>query len=186
MGLHYCDYFAEKYKIRFDTYTFVITSAIPVDGTDFITPCVEFLENNPDAVGVHPALTEDSTTAWKHLITRGGTEPRRTWFIDNIASTYRADWFDDIGRFDPEMIYAWGIDQDTCIQARRQNRSLWVHEGCRIKKTTDIGYNMGRMNMGADERRTLAYNNMRDVMSRKYGSNWNTLMRNENVEKEWL
>ena len=138
-----------------------------------------------EAVGVHPALTEDSTTALKHLITRGGSEPRRTWMIDNIASLYRADWFNEIGRFDPDMTYAWGIDQETCFLARQQGRSLWVHEGVKVKKVTDIGYAMNRMNMSAEERRQNAYNNMRDVLSRKYGEDYWSRMLNENVDLTW-
>ena len=86
-------------------------------------------------VGVHPALTEDSTTSWKQLMTRGGNEPRQTWMIDNIASLWRASWFDRMGRFDPELIYGWGIDLEMCWLARRFGRTLYVHEGVQMKKS---------------------------------------------------
>jgi len=105
--------------------------------------------------------------------------------IDNIASLYRADWFDSIGRFDPEMRYAWGIDLETCYIARRDNRSLWVDERVKVKKVTNIGYNMNRMKMSASEREQLAGENMRSVLYKKYGSNYWRMMMEANVKDEW-
>ena len=42
-----------------------------------LTPLVDFLDHNPNAVAIHPALTEHSTTSWTHLKTRGGNQPER-------------------------------------------------------------------------------------------------------------
>jgi hypothetical protein len=89
--------------------------------------------------------------------------------IDNISSLYRADWFDSIGRFDPELIYGWGIDLETCWLAHKAGRTLWVCEDAPVRKTTNIGYAMNRMNMSAEDRSKLAYRNMVDVLNRKYG-----------------
>lgn len=176
---------AAKRMGHYDYYWFLITSAEFVDERDPLTPMVAHLDADPNAVGVHPALTADSTTAWEHLKARGGDQPRQTWMIDNIASLYRADWFDGAGGFDPEMKYAWGIDLETCWKARRDGRSLWVHEGVQVRKVTDIGYQMRRMNMSAEDRREKAGANMRDVLSARYGENWNWRMRNEYVLDEW-
>jgi hypothetical protein len=169
-------------------YVFCITSTSFPEGIDQdpISPLAEFLESDPNAVGVHAALTPDSTTSWTHLISRyGGNAPRRTYMIDNIFAMYRAEWFDGIGRFDPELRYAWGVDLETCWHARRQGRSLWVHEGVRVRKVTDIAYQMERMRMSADERRHLAGQNMEIILSRKYGPTWWSRMTNEFVEPEW-
>jgi hypothetical protein len=181
-------------------YWFLITSAeFPTETQDFAIETQDFasvprlLVEDENAVGVSPALTVDSTTAWKHLIARNNVDPgqdqpgcaRRTWMIDNIASLWRADWFDEQGGFDAALVYAWGIDLELCYKARQQGRSLWVHEGCRVKKVTDIGYAMGRMNMTSDERRSLAGANMDEVLRRKYGENWNWKMREEYVEDGW-
>ncbi|MGB7054830.1 MAG: hypothetical protein WBE28_05880 [bacterium] len=168
-------------------YWFLITSA---EFTDFrgdpLAPMVSWLMNKTDAVGVHPALTEDSTTAWKHLIARDHKLAiRRTWMIDNIASLWRADWFDENGRFDPELKYAWGIDLETCFKARTQGRSLWVDERVWVKKVTNIGYDMGRMNMSASNREQLAGQNMADVLSGRYGDAWWDRMLNEKVNDAW-
>ena len=178
MGLSYADHLARKHS-PYGAYWILITSAEFTEG-DPLTPMVELLEADPNAVGVHPALTEDSTTSWEHLKTRGGL-PRQVHFIDNIAALYRADWFDGIGRFDPRYIYAWGPDLETGLLARRQGRTLWVHEGCRVKKVTDIGYDMGRMEMTADDRRRLAGENMRSVMAEKYGPDYWRIVTEEGV-----
>jgi hypothetical protein len=178
MGLAYADHLARK-NGPYDAYWILITSAEFIEG-DPLTPMVELLEADPNAVGVHPALTEDSTTSWEHLKARGGP-PRQAWMIDNIAALYRADWFDSIGRFDPRYIYAWGPDLETGLLARRQGRTLWVHEGCRVKKVTDVGYAMGRMEMTADDRRRLAGENMRSVLASKYGPGFWEVVTEEGV-----
>jgi GT2 family glycosyltransferase len=175
-----------KKQGEYFAYLFLITSAdFPATTGDPISPLAELLQKNRNAVGVHPALTIDSTTSWIHLITRGGSEPRRTWFIDNICSMYRADWFDSIGWFDPELRYAWGIDLETCWIARSQQKELYVHEGVQIRKVTDIAYRMERMRMSADERSHLAGQNMAIILGRKYGPEWWKRMTEENVEDAW-
>jgi hypothetical protein len=185
--------FARRFKPF--AYWFLITSAeFPAGAAkdhsrwqgDPLSPMVHLLEENIDAVGVHPALTPDSTSAWKHLFTRGGDQPRPTWMIDNIASLYRSDWFDKIGWFDPDMTFAWGIDMETCWKARSQGRTLWVDERVMVKKVTNIGYKLDRMGMSADQRVRLAGENMTRVLSNKYGPEWNWKMRKEFVTSEML
>jgi GT2 family glycosyltransferase len=169
---------------QYFAYWFLITSTefAPLQSFDPLMPMVAKLKNDDQAVGVHNALTTDSTTAWKHLITRGGIGCRQTWMLDNISSLYRAEWFDGIGRFDPELIYGWGVDLETCYIARQQERTLWVCEDAKVKKITDVGYRLERMNMDSEERKRLARINMRDILSRKYGENWSDLMFGRNVD----
>lgn len=171
-------------QVEWLAYWFLITSAEFVSG-DPLTPMAELLTDDPNAVGVHPALTKDSTSAWVHLIERGGDQPRRTWMIDNIASLYRANWFESIGRFDPELRYGWGIDLETSWTAREAGRSLWVHEGARVKKVTNIGYDMNRMRMTAGEREQAAGANMEQVLGGRYGPGWWLRMNNEFTEEVW-
>lgn len=193
---------------KYFAYVFCITSAdFPADAGDPITPLVELLQLPMNIVGVHPALTPDSSTSWTHLITRGpgfNLSPktngetsgellllgsrgyaRRTWMIDNIFSMYRADWFDSIGGFDPDLRYAWGVDLETCYKARQQGLALYVHEGVQIRKVTNVAYKMERMGMSADERSRLAGENMAFYLSRKYGDDWWNVMTNYLVEMEW-
>ena len=175
---------ARKYKDLWG-YWFLITSAEFAGENDPLAPLADLMMNNSQVVGVHPALTEDSTSAWKHLFKRDGDLPRRVWMIDNIASLWRRAWFDKVGGFDPEMKYGWGIDLELSWKAREQGRALYVHEDCQVKKVTDIGYAMERMNMSADERGQLAGANMDQVLEKKYGEDWNWKMREEFVE-EWM
>lgn len=165
------DYFA---------YWFLITSAEFAHEGDPLTDLAQWLVDNPKAAVIHPALTLDSTTAWKHM-KHNNTFPsvRPTWMVDNIASLYRADWFDSVGRFDPRLIYGWGIDLETCWKARRDGMSIWVDERVQVHKVTDIGYKMDRMGMSAQERRRLATANMGAVLSARYGYSWRERMRNE-------
>ena len=104
--------------------------------------------------------------------------------IDNIASIYRTDWFDSIGWFNPDLIYAWGIDLETCYIARKQGRTLWVDERVQVKKITNIGSKMNRMNMSANDRSRLANKNMTEVLSKKNGSNvWDKMTKDYVTEQ---
>lgn len=178
--------FAKQSDKKYFAYMFLITSTNFVDEADPISPMVKFLIKNKNAVGIHPALTKESTTNWTHLITRGGQKPRQTWMIDNIASLYRADWFDSIGWFDANLIYAWGIDLETCYIARKQKKSLWVDERVKVTKITNIAYKMKRMNMSAQKRSKLAGENMNKILSEKYGKNFWELMTRDNVSSDML
>jgi glycosyltransferase involved in cell wall biosynthesis len=178
MGLHYADALAVKRGKNWLAYWFLITSAEFSGEGDPLAPMLDLLQREPAAVGVHPAV-EAEVIAWKHLLARGGDQPRRTWMIDNIASLYRAEWFDAIGRFDPDLTFAWGIDLETGYLARKAGRSLYIHEGCTVKKVTDIGYTMQRMNMTAAERRLKAEANMEAVLSAKYSPTWRNMLWND-------
>lgn len=170
----------------YDYYWFLITSArIPEEEGDILSPMVEFMDSHPEAVGIHPSLTTNSTTGWPHLINRGMNAVCRTWMIDNIASLYRADWFDSIGWFDPAYTYAWGIDLETCYRARKQGRGIYIDDRVQIEKITNIGYQLGRMNMSADERGRLAYANMMDVLQRKWGADAWHKMTVEAIDDDW-
>ena len=177
---------AARKQGEYFAYAFLITSAdFDAAQGDPITPMVEPLQLNSNMVGIHAALTSDSTTSWTHLITRGEIGIRRTWMLDNIYSMYRADWFDSIGGFDPQLRYAWGIDLETCWKARQQGKELYVCEDVKIRKVTDIAYQLDRMRMSADERRKLAGDNMAFHLSQKYGDAWWDRMTNEFVDNAW-
>lgn len=182
MGLSEADKSGKDYY----AYGFIITSASFISqSVDPITPLLEKLVNDSNAIGVHPSLNKNSTTAWTHLKCRGTNALRRTWMIDNILSLYRADWFNSIGRFDKNLIYAWGIDLETCYLARKQSRSIWIDDRIQVEKITDIGYSMNRMNMNADERRKLAKENMDEVLSKRYGLDYFNKMTSDYIDPEW-
>lgn len=154
-------------------YLFLITSAeFPFEDDPFAEIC-QYMVETPDLVGIHPALTEDSTSDWPHLFPVPGLNyPRRTWHIDNICALWRAEWFDGVGGFDPALSYAWGVDLETSWKARRDGKKLFVHDGTRIKKVSNIGYQMDRMNMTAMERQQNAGSEMEHVLEKRYGRYW--------------
>jgi len=177
MGLHYADALARKYKGSFFGYWLIITSAdFTAESKDPLAPMVEMMEKDYHTVGVSPALTEDSTTSWLHMKAQGHNGPRKTWMLDNICTLWRADWFNSIGRFDPALWYAWGVDLETSYKARTQGKSLWICEEVKVRKITDIGYAMDRMGMSAEKRKLFARANMDEVFTAKYGENWRALM----------
>lgn len=178
--------FAKKTGNKYFAYVFLITSTNFIEKRDMISPMVKFLIKRKDAVGIHPALTKESTTNWTHLITREGKGIRKTWMIDNIMSVYKADWFDKIGWFDKDLIYAWGIDLETCYLARKEGKSLWINEEIKVTKITNIAYKMKRMNMSADDRSRLAGENMRMVLEKKYGPNYWAKMTKEYITEDLL
>jgi len=123
---------------------------------------------------------------WTHLQTRDGIEPRRTWMVDNIASLYRADWFDAQGRWDARLVYAHGIDLEMCYWARKQGKSLWVDERVQVEKITNIGYTMNRMNMSALQRAANAQANMDHVLIPRYGRDYWQRLTEDYREDAWL
>ncbi len=178
-------------------YLFLITSTeFVAESGDVLASLAQVLIDDPNAVGVHPALTKDSTTAWKHMITLDdethrntyGDVPRRTWMLDNLCALYRRTWWESVGGFDPQFEYGWGPDLELGLKARRAGRSLWIDERVMVRKTTDIGYNFNgenRMRMKPEARRQRAAANMALVMEKKYGAGWNNIVRNEGVENDW-
>lgn len=172
MGLRYADALEIRNKAKYGSYWFLITSAEFVGTADPLTPLVEKLEADKSAVACHPALTPDSTTSWEHMKQTGVAGFRSTFMVDNIASLYRTDWFNQAGRFDPALVYAWGIDLETCWKARRDGRTIWINEDQPIKKISNIGYTMGRMNMTAEARQERAGLNMTEVLFKRYGPSW--------------
>ncbi len=167
-GLKAVDESGEKY----DLYMFLITSTEFVEASKGLVSTLASNFADKDVVGVHASLTSDSTTAWPHLKNYNLTDAREVWMIDNICSMYRADWFDRMGRFEKELIYAHGVDLEMSYFARRDGKKLLVDERVEVKKTTDIGYTMDRMNMTAKERNSKAYKNMCEVLEKKYGGDW--------------
>jgi GT2 family glycosyltransferase len=158
-----------------DFYWILITSA-EFTGTPVLEGMLKCMELYSHCVGVHPALTKDSTTSWEHLKEIGTKGWRQVWMIDNICALWRADWFDSVGGFDSRFRYGWGPDLELSYLARAQERTLYVSEPAGVKKVTDIGYAMQRMGMTAEDRRAFARANMREVMLEKYGSSWQELM----------
>lgn len=184
----------DKSGIDYIAYCFMITSTRLLDGYVGFGDAASTFAIDSNVVGYSPCLTEESTTAWTHMKKRSVMEQgqnenlivwqRSTWMIDNICAFWRKDWFDSIGWFDPHLSYAWGIDLETSWKARQQGKLILIDDYWRVHKTTNIGYDMGRMNMTAEERVNNARAEMARVLKSRYGDHWEDKMRNEFVTKD--
>ncbi len=181
-GMRAADTVEKHHGKSYLAYLIMITSTEFVEESgDPLTPLVEFLVANPNAAVVHAALTADSTSALsQQMMDRGSGKPRRTYLIDNIAALWRADWLNSIGRFRPELRMGWGVLPEACWMARRDRRGIWIHEGTVVKKVSNIGYKMKRMNMTAKERRGFASAEARLILEPIYGPDFN-----EKLGHEW-
>jgi len=182
-GLEFADECAAFCGESYFAYMIMITSAEFVkESGDPLTPLVELLAEKPNAAVVHAALTKDSTTALaEQMMDRGTGQPRRTYLVDNIAALWRANWLNSIGRFREELTMGWGVLPETCWKARRDRKTIWIHEGTLIKKVSNIGYTMGRMNMTAKERARLASAEAQRILEPIYGPDFN-----EKLGHEWV
>ena len=181
-GMRAADTVEKHHGKSYLAYLIMITSTEFVEESgDPLTPLVEFLVANPNAAVVHAALTEDSTSALgQQMKDRGSGKPRRTYLIDNIAALWRADWLNSIGRFRPELRMGWGVLRETCWMARRDRKTIWIHEGTCVKKVSNIGYKMKRMNMTAIRRGELADAEAKLILEPIYGPDFK-----EKLGHEW-
>lgn len=191
MGLHYADSLELFENCQYLAYGFVITSTeILPDQGDILTKLLQPMISDQDVVGIHPALSEDSTTWWKHLIQRTNNQDPDGWrytnMIDNIFSLYRADWFNQMGRFHPDLTYAWGIDMETSYLARRDAKKILINDQILIRKITNIGYKMDRMKMSSDERQKNATEQINRYFTAKYGEKHNDIISRKHRIQEFL
>lgn len=173
-GLAESDIEAAKRGEPYFAYWIMTTSAEFVEGSgDPLTPIIDFFHANPDAVAMHAALTTDSGSAHRDMMFNRGTgQPRRTFMIDNIASIWRASYLNRIGRYRPEITMGWGVEMEACWKARRDGKTIWIHEGTLIKKIQDIGYIKNRMGMTGADRARLASAEARRVFVPIYGEDF--------------
>lgn len=163
---------ADKHGPYFAYWVLITSTEFVAESKDPLTLLVNFLVNNPSAAVVHAALTTDSTTALSWMISDGAQGPRRVQMVDNIAALWRADHLNSIGRFRRELTMAWGVLPETCWKARQAGKTIWIHEGMLVKKVSNIGYDMDRMNMTAKERRMLADQESKRVLEPIYGKDY--------------
>jgi hypothetical protein len=149
-----------------------ITSSDYVESEgDVLTPMAEYMIDNPKVVGMCPGLTADSTTGWPHL--KRGNDPtkvREVKFIDNLATLWRAEWFDSIGNYDPDELRGFGVEMEASYLARYSGRTVVVDDRVQIKKTSGVAYKMKRMNADSGKRGDTAVKEMRNLLGHRYGA----------------
>ena len=170
-GLRFADWLGED----FFAYWLLITSAefIKEDDRDPLNFLLPILEADELAYAVSPSIIFDQEEAWSEWMKpRGKEKLRRIWGIDYISTLFRAEYLNKIGRFRKELTMMWGVPGECNWKARKNGWHIYVHDGYSMKKHTNIGYKMDRMNMTAKKRRELAAAESDKILEPIYGKRY--------------
>ena len=73
---------------------------------------------------------------------------------------------------------------ETSYLARRDGKKLLLINDYQIRKISDIGYNMNRMNMSSNDRYKKARNQVDVHFKKKYGEKYNEILMNSYIPKK--
>lgn len=174
MGVEYAKALSHAYGYCYMAYWIWITTSEYVEKKDILTPMAEAMIADPQIVGVAPYLSADSLPkTWPQLYRQKGakdTDVKDVNFLDNLATLWRAEWFDSIGVFDPDELRGFGVDTENSYLARLSGRRVVVHQGVSIRKTSGVAYKMKRMNANGAKRGDVATKEMRNCLGFRYGN----------------
>lgn len=185
------DAYAEYHDLGeyFAYWVITTTCELNPEGTrtdDVLTPCVKYLEDNPDTAVIQPAYRPDSIGFWEHLKDRGTGQPREVHMIEHTAALFNGDWFREIGFMEPQ-IHVHGTDLWYSYQARMEEKPLIVHEGTWIRRHNDNMHQRGRSFEGSAAGRTnLARQSLERFGQGMLGPNWEMRMMNEHIKPEMI
>jgi hypothetical protein len=164
-------------------YWFMITSAKFID-IDWIDPLDYLIPTmkKPDTFAVSPSVNFPKHCAWEPWMAPRDKGVRRIWGMDYICALISAEKYHALGGFRPELIYMWGVPGEMNWKARKNGWKLYINDDYTIEKYTDIGYEMDRMNMSAEDRRFLASKNSDDILNPIYGEEYREKFRYEFTE----
>ena len=167
-------------------YWLMITSAefIREDKRDPLPILIDVMNKDGMAYAVQPSIHFTSKEAWsKWLEPRKKKIARRIWGVDYISTLFRAEYFNAIGRFRKELPMMWGTIGECNYKARKAGYHIYVHDGYTMRKITDIGYTMNRMNMSSVERRDKATREANAILEPIYGVDYREKFRYEYIQK---
>lgn len=160
-----------NYANRIDKYFayWILTTSMKFTyDEDYLTPMLKVLKVIPDAVMIHPATIG---TAWDSLEPSnydGGI--RGVWGVDSNAVLIRADWYNSVGGYDPELTFGWGSSLELCWKARRDGKRIYVDDRFLMFKDDGVAWDMGRRSESTHEEfNEKASKQMSEVLSKKYG-----------------
>ena len=147
---------------------------------DPLAELLPIFESDPNAYCVQPSIIFDSANdAWHRWLHPRQGKFRKIWGVDYISTVFRAEYLNKIGRFRKELIYMWGVPGECNWKARKNGWNVYVADHYSMKKHTNIGYTMNRMNMEAQTRRELASANSDEILIPIYGENYRERFYNE-------
>jgi hypothetical protein len=136
---------------------------------DYLTPLLNYMVEHPKVAMISPSTND---MAWDCMRQQPGGGFRKVWGVDNVCVLIRKDWFDGIGRYDPELVMGWGPTVEASWQARRDGMEIIVYDGLRFKWNDGIAHTMGRRTLTRAEHNNAAAEEMRRVFQKKYGDGW--------------
>ena len=166
---------ADRLRDDYFAYWMIITSAsfIETDLRDPLQELMPILVADKEAFAVQPAIEFGYEQAWSGMMSpRDGKSLRRVWGTDYISTLFRAKYLNAMGRYRKELTMMWGVPGECNWKARKEGLHIYVHDGYVMRKETDIGYKMDRMNMSAKERRNLASAESDRILEPIYGENY--------------
>jgi len=175
LGLHFADAQEKLLRKKFDAYWILTTSVSFLLEDDYLSPMMKVLFSSDDIVMVSPAI---SGTAWEELNKSEGYS-KSVRAIDNNAVLYKADWFNSIGRYDPDLTCAWGSSLETCWMARRDGKKIIVINDLEMAKDDGIAERMGRRLLSREDRNSRCSEEMHRILGAKYGPNFLEKLRKE-------
>jgi hypothetical protein len=166
---------ADSTGLDYFAYWMIITSSsfIEEDLRDPLQELMPILVADKEAFAVQPAIEFGYEQAWSEMMSpRDGKSLRRAWGTDYISTLFRAKHFNAIGRYRPELTMMWGVPGECNWKARKKGLHIFIHDGYVMRKDTDIGYTMDRMNMTKEERRNLASAESDRILEPIYGKDY--------------
>ncbi len=167
--------FADSVGIDYFAYWLFITSAAfnEDDMRDPLDLLLPILIDEEQAFAVQPAIEFNYHQGWSDVMSpRPDGGLRRVWGIDYISTLFRAKYFNAIGRYRPELTMMWGVPGECNWKARKNGWHIYIQDDYVMRKDTDIGYMMDRMNMSDAERRELASAESDRILEPIYGENY--------------
>lgn len=189
LGLKFADSYAEWNKMpEYFAYIISPTSGL-VDpegeqDEDIFTPCLEFLEENEDAVMIQPSYRADSNAMNEHMFNFGSEKPRQVMHLEFCNAAFRGDWMRDIRGWETAML-VHGQDLWFSYLARMEDKTMWVHEGVEQRRDQDNGYNNERIPDSRNERTVKAMETLVPFGQNLLGPNWWDRLWCDYADPEW-
>ena len=151
---------------------------------DIYTPCIEFLEENEDAVMIQPAYQAESQAMNAHIFNTGSVKPRKVMHFEYLLSVFRGDWLREQNGWNTAMLIH-GQDLWFSYLARMEGKTMWVHEGFEIKKEEHNSYNSGRMSDNPGSRSANAMETLIPFGQTMLGPDWWNRIWTDYAEPGW-
>jgi hypothetical protein len=164
----------DKKKEDYFAYWLITTSVsfLWEEVADPLDELLKILESDESIYAVQPSFIFENGGSWEQYLTpREPFKPRRIWGLEYSCPLFRASHFNRLGRWNEELTYGWGIASETGYLARKEGLKFYTDDAHPMRKNTQIGYVMERMNMSAVERGELASKQCKDILEPKYNIN---------------